>query len=93
MAELRSRRWTDPRDGTEWEIVHNPPVELDTRRVGSFRSRVIFREHDGEASFSAPSAYGTDLETLTDADLQGLLDQAREAARGKGGPWSSADPD
>jgi hypothetical protein len=93
MAEPRSRRWTDPRDGSEWEILHNPPVELDTRRVGSFRSRVIFREYDGEASYSAPSAYGSDLETLTDDDLQGLLDQAREAAREEDGPWSSGDPE
>jgi hypothetical protein len=76
MARTTNRRWTDPRDGTEWEIHYNPPVELDTKRVRDFRERLMFRSGDG--AWDVPAVYGSDLETLTDADLQGLLDQARD---------------
>ncbi|HZD06504.1 MAG TPA: hypothetical protein VE173_16445 [Longimicrobiales bacterium] len=89
MARLRSRRWTD-RDGTEWEIVHEPPVELDNLRVRRLRERLVLLS--GREKLQVPAAYGADLTSLTDGDLQGLLDQAREGreARGSASPWEIA---
>lgn len=74
MAE---RRWTDPRDGREWTVSHNPGVELSRPRERKLRSRVIFESGDEEVH--APAVYGADLATLGDEDLMGLLDQARES--------------
>lgn len=74
----RSRRWVD-RDGTEWEVVYNPSVELDTHRDRAFRERIIFRS--GDRSYHAPAAFGSNLEMLDPADLQGLLDQARRGEK------------
>lgn len=80
MAESKSRSWTDPRDGTEWEIHFNPGVALDNKRVRDGRERLMFRSDKG--SFDAPAVYGSDLASLSDQDLKGLLDQARREAEG-----------
>jgi hypothetical protein len=81
MAAMpRARRWTDPRDGSEWEIVFAPGVEEDTPAVRNMRRGILFRGEQGE--YHAPAAYGWDLEGLTEPDLQGLLDQARERIHG-----------
>lgn len=85
MTETRSRTWTDPRDGAEWEVLFNPGVELDMDRVRAFRERLMFRGDGG--AFDAPAVYGSDLDKLTDEDLQGLLDQARERAGEASDPW------
>ena len=85
MANSRSRRWAD-RDGTEWEILYDPGVELDTPRDRAFRKRIVFRA--GEKRFHAPAAYGSDLDTLSDADLQGMLDAAREEQEGESSAWA-----
>lgn len=74
----RRRRWTDPRDGREWTIAFNPGVELSRPRERAFRSRIIFESRDER--YHTGSVYGADLETLTDRDLEGLLDQARRTA-------------
>jgi hypothetical protein len=77
MAEPRMRIWTDARDGARWAIVFVPGVEEDPPSVRYVREGLLFRGAAGE--FHAPSPYGSDLEYLTDEDLAGLLDQAREA--------------
>lgn len=78
------RRWTDPRDGREWTIRFNPGVELARPRERSFRSRLIFES--GDERYHTGSVYGADLESLTDRDLEGLLDQARRSADADGPP-------
>ena len=78
MAIPLNRRWTDPRDGTEWELIYEPGVEEDEPEVRSFREGIRFRSGDDE--LKVPAVFGADLHTLTDRDLEGLLDQAREAA-------------
>ena len=87
MAAESQRSWKD-REGTEWEIVYNPSVELDTRRDRSFRERILFRS--GAHEYHAPAAFGSDLDALSDGDLQGLLDQAREEQDGERSAWASA---
>jgi len=74
---MTERRWTDPRDGREWTVKHNPGVELSRPRERKLRSRVIFVS--GTEEVHAPSVYGSDLGSLNDDDLMGLLDQARES--------------
>lgn len=86
MEPSRTRRWTD-REGGEWEVVFNPSVELDTQRDRTFRERILFRGAEGE--YHAPAVFGSDLSTLSDDDLQGLLEQAREAQSDRGSAWSS----
>jgi hypothetical protein len=77
MAAIpRMRRWTDSRDRTPWQVIYSPGVELDTPAVRNAREGLIFRSESGD--LHAPAPYGWDLESLTDRDLQGLLDQARE---------------
>ena len=83
----KTRRWRD-RSGTEWEVVYNPSVELDTSPVRQFRERILFR--GGGDEYHAPAAFGSDLEALSDGDLQGLLDQAREQQEGETSPWQTA---
>jgi len=73
------RRWTDARDGTVWDVVFSPGVEEDTPAVRQLREGLTFRGAGIGEEFRTPSPYRWDLESLTDADLQGLLDQAREA--------------
>jgi len=73
------RRWTDARDGTVWDVVFSPGVEEDTPAVRQLREGLTFRGSGVGDEFRTPSPYRWDLESLTDADLQGLLDQAREA--------------
>lgn len=92
MAIPRMRRWTDPRDGSEWEIVFAPGVEEDPPAVRHMREGLVFRGAAGD--LRAPSPYGSDLEDLTEADLQGLLDQAREEReqRHRSAGWGTAPP-
>lgn len=85
---MNHRRWTDARDGREWSISHNPVVELARPRERALRSRMIF-ESGGER-LQTEAVYGTDLQTLTDGDLEGLLDQARSAAADEEGGWEGA---
>lgn len=89
MIRKRRRSWTDDRDGREWEILYEPPVELDNRRVRRFRERLVLRS--GEETLVAPAIYGSDLDTLTEADLRGLLDEARSEADDDG-PWQGEGP-
>lgn len=89
-APMHERSWIDPRDGREWTITHNPGVELAPPRERADRSRLIFESADGER-LHTDAVYGTDLETLADDDLQGLLDQAREEEDRGGGPWNEAE--
>jgi hypothetical protein len=78
MAAMpRMRRWTDPRDRTRWQVIYAPPVEMDPPAVRTVREGLIFRNESGD--LHAPAPYGWDLESLTDGDLEGLLDQARAA--------------
>lgn len=85
------RRWTDSRDGREWTITFNPGVELARPRERSFRSRLIF-ECGGER-YHVGSVYGADLESLSDRDLEGLLDQARRSAEEReGGEGGESEP-
>ncbi len=85
---MHRRSWTDPRDGTEWEISYNPGVELARPEERAQRSRLVF-ESGGERHH-ADAVYGGDLESLTDEDLQGLLDQARgREESSKDTPWGS----
>ena len=72
----RMRRWTDPRDRSRWQVIYAPGVGEDTPAVRHTREGLIFRGDAGD--FHAPSPYGWDLESLSESDLQGLLDQARE---------------
>lgn len=88
MAHPHSRRWID-RDGTEWSVEWNPSVELDVPEVRRLREGLYFRS--GETLHKAPAAFGSDLSDLTDADLQGLLDQARERESAQG-PWEKGTP-
>lgn len=74
---MHERRWTDPRDGKVWKVVHNPGVELSRPRERALRSKVIF--DSGEERHEAPAVFGDALETLEDDDLMGLLDQARDS--------------
>ena len=76
MAIPLMRRWIDPRDDELWEVVYAPGVEEDPPTVRHAREGLIFRGRAGR--FHAPAIYGSDLGDLTDADLRGLLDQARE---------------
>jgi hypothetical protein len=76
----RSRSWTDPRDGKNWEIVFAPGVEEDAPAVRHMREGLVFKS-DG-VELHAPSPFGSDIEDLTEGDLEGLLDQAKvERAR------------
>jgi hypothetical protein len=78
MAAMpKMRRWTDPRDRTRWQVIYSPGVEEDPPAVRHTREGLIFRSDSG--AFHAPAPYGWDLRDLTDGDLQGLLDQARQA--------------
>lgn len=77
MSRMQRRSWTDRRDGREWEVLYEPPVELDNRRVRAFRERLLLRS--GDETLAVPAVYGADLATLTDGDLEGLLDQARRS--------------
>jgi hypothetical protein len=72
------RRWTDPRDRTAWQVIYAPPMAEDPPSVRLEREGLVFRGDAGD--FRAPAPYGWDLESLTEGDLQGLLDQARTAA-------------
>jgi len=81
MAIPKSRIWTDPRDVTEWELVYEPPVEEDEPEVRRFRAGIRFLTSHIE--LKVPAVFGSDLHTLTDTDLQGLLDQARRATRSR----------
>ena len=81
MTDTWSRTWTDTRDGARWEVVYNPGVELDTKPVRDFRERLVFTGEGGV--FNAPAVYGSALDKLTDEDLGGLLDQARNRTEGE----------
>lgn len=72
---MHRRRWTDPRDGTEWKISYNPSVELARPEEQEMRQRLVFESDDRR--LRVESVYGGGLKALTDEDLQGLLDQAR----------------
>jgi len=76
-ARPHMRRWTDRRDGREWRILYEPGVEEDPPTVRYAREALVFEGEGGP--IRAPAAYGSDLADLSDPDLQGLLDQAREA--------------
>ena len=96
-AKTRMRHWTDPRDRSAWQVIYEPPTSEDTPAVRLGREGLVFR---GERrDFHAPSPYGWDLESLTEGDLQGLLDQARSAAEelhrtsGWGAPAPERDAD
>jgi hypothetical protein len=69
------RRWTDARDKTPWQVIYAPGVEEDPPAVRLGRQGLIFRGESGD--FHAPAPYGWNLESLTEGDLEGLLDQAR----------------
>lgn len=85
---MHQRTWTDPRDGTEWTVTYNPAVELARPEERVRRSRIVFEA--GDRRLRADAVYGSGLETLTDQDLQGLLDQAREARdEGEETPWGT----
>jgi len=89
-VEPRMRRWVDARDDSRWDVVFAPGVEEDPPPVRHLRGGLIFRGEGGR--FRAPAVYGSDLEDLTDVDLQGLLDQARqrkETEHGSSG-WGAA---
>jgi hypothetical protein len=75
----KMRRWTDPRDRTAWQVIYEPPTAEDRPSVRLEREGLVFRGDAGD--FHAPAPYGWDLESLTEGDLQGLLDQARSAAQ------------
>src|SRR5262245_46166437 len=77
-AKPKMRRWTDPRDWRAWQVLYAPGVEEDPPSVRHQRERLVFRGDQGD--FHAPAPYGWDLESLSESDLQGLLDQARAAA-------------
>ena len=66
-------------------------VELDPPAVRNVREGLIFRSESGD--LHAPAPYGWDLESLTDGDLQGLLDQARSARAElhRSAGWGAAD--
>lgn len=85
---MHQRRWTDSRDGTEWTITYNPGVELARPRERSQRSHLVFQSEDGRQLLT-DAVYGSDLESLDDDDLRGLLDQARESEE-DGGPEEDA---
>lgn len=72
---MHERTWTDPRDGTEWTVTYNPAVELARPEERVRRSRIVFEA--GDRRLHADAVYGSGLDTLTDDDLQGLLDRAR----------------
>lgn len=88
---MHQRRWTDTRDGRRWTITHNPAVELARPKERALRSRIVFESEDGE-KLHAEAVYGTALATLSEADLQGLLDQAREGSEGGEAPRSGEEP-
>lgn len=73
---MHRRRWTDTRDGREWTITHNPAVELARPAERAMRSRMIFRS--GDERHDVEAVFGRGLQDLTDRDLEGLLDQARD---------------
>ena len=87
------RRWTDGRDGREWRILYEPGVEEDPPTVRYAREALVFEGEEGP--FRTPAVFGSDLAGLTDADLQGLLDQARgsrEERRRRAGRGSAEPP-
>ena len=87
---MHERSWTDPRDGRQWTIRYNPEVELARAEEQEMRSRLVFES--GDRRLHAEAVYGGGLEALTDDDLKGLLDQAREDAHeDPETPWG--DPD
>jgi hypothetical protein len=57
-------------------VIYAPGVEEDPPAVRHGRQGLIFRSESGD--FRAPAPYGWDLESLSERDLEGLLDQARE---------------
>jgi hypothetical protein len=79
MAVPLSRRWTDARDGKEWDLVWEPGVEEDD--PGTRRMREGIRLVSGDDELKIPAVFGSDLNALTDHDLEGLLDQARARRR------------
>lgn len=83
---MHQRTWTDPRDGREWTITHNPAMELARPKERAFRSRLVFESDHGER-LHTEAVFGSGLGSLTDDDLQGLLDQAREASGEGNGGW------
>ena len=87
MAHPKCRHWTDPRDGTEWELVWEPGVEEDDPEVRRMREGIRLVSADDELKI--PAVYGSDLNALSDHDLEGLLDQARGA---RAGPRSRTRP-
>jgi hypothetical protein len=79
MAVPLTRHWTDARDGREWDLVWEPGVEEDDPETRLLREGI--RLVSGEEELKIPAVYGSDLNALTDGDLEGLLDQAREESR------------
>ena len=75
-AKPHMRRWTDARDGKGWNVVFEPGVEEDPPTVRYARESLVFEGEGGP--LHAPAVYGSDLQDLTDRDLQGLLDQAKK---------------
>jgi hypothetical protein len=80
MAVPKARHWRDARDGREWDLVWEPGVEEDEPAVRRMREGI--RLVSGAVELKIPAVYGSDLNALSDRDLEGLLDQAREHGRG-----------
>jgi hypothetical protein len=93
----KMRRWTDKRDRSAWQVLYAPGVEEDPPAVRHLREGLVFRGDQGD--FHAPAPYGWDLASLSEGDLEGLLDQARAAAAelhrtaGWGEPPEKEDPE
>ena len=53
MAHPKCRHWTDPRDGTKWELVWEPGVEEDDPEVRRMREGIRLISGDEELKIPA----------------------------------------
>ena len=82
-----SRRWTDPRDGTQWLIEAlpfdaGPTLEADAGPLGGWT--IVFASGEGHRELPVGFELGTELTRLGDREIIALLDASWIDDRGLG---------
>ena len=71
-----SRRWIDPRDGTQWLIEALPfdagPAPADDGPLGGWT--IVFASLDGSRELPVGYELGTEIGHLKDREIMALLD-------------------
>lgn len=79
MSFSVTRLWTDPRDGTTWEITQerNPDDRAAEPFVKPARNMLTFAS--GKERYTVGQRVGGHLDDFSDEDLRTLVDWARKA--------------